>query len=72
MIRDEDSKIVVTIRSFRGIALDLCRKIVQRTSGGKFGGHSEAASATINGESLREVVDIVKSILNESYLSISS
>ncbi|MGC9009621.1 MAG: DHHA1 domain-containing protein [Sulfolobales archaeon] len=69
LIRDEDGKIVVTVRSFKGVALELCKRIVQKTSGGKFGGHSEAASATINGRSLREVVEIVKSILNEEHFS---
>jgi len=63
LIRDEDGKIVVTIRSFRGKALEVCRQIIAKTSGGKYGGHSEAASATINKISLDKIVEIVRNVL---------
>lgn len=63
LIRDENGKTVVTIRSFRGLALELCKEIIKENSGGKYGGHSEAASATLTAKSLEEVVNSVRRII---------
>ncbi|MEM0457886.1 MAG: hypothetical protein QXD76_02425 [Sulfolobales archaeon] len=63
ILREEDSKIVVTVRSLSDKALSICKEIVSRTSSGKYGGHKEAASATILGYSLKDTIDIVREIL---------
>jgi len=56
MIRDEESKVVVTVRSFRGRALQYCRALVETLGGGKYGGHREAASATLVKRSIEEIL----------------
>ncbi len=55
LVRKEESKIVVTVRSPRGLALEYCRLIVS-VFGGKYGGHREAASATLPDINLDEVI----------------
>jgi len=50
VIRSEgNKKIVVTVRSSEGLALELCRAISERINDAFYGGHREAASLTIYG-----------------------
>ena len=50
IIRSESGKkIVITVRSSEGLALELCRAISERISDAFYGGHREAASLTIYG-----------------------
>ena len=51
IIRSESGKkIVITVRSSEGLALELCRAISERINDAFYGGHREAASLTIYGE----------------------
>lgn len=63
MVRDEEKKVVVTIRSIEGRALQYCKTIVEALGGGKYGGHREAASVTIAQKSLEEVLGKVREAL---------
>lgn len=67
LIREEDDKIVVTIRSAKKRALDLCHAISNNIDDkikSMFGGHKEAASLTIKKiYSLEEVEKIVEDIV---------
>lgn len=63
LVREENSKVVITIRSLSGRALDLCKTIISEISTGRYGGHREAASATIDNGSLSEIVEIVRRVL---------
>ncbi|MEM4971595.1 MAG: hypothetical protein QXE01_10150 [Sulfolobales archaeon] len=56
MIRDEETKIVVTVRSSRGRALQYCKTLVETLGGGKYGGHKEAASATLAKRSINDIL----------------
>jgi len=56
MIRDEEGKVVVTVRSLRGRALQYCKALVEALGGGKYGGHREAASATLAKRSIDEIL----------------
>lgn len=62
LVRDEGSKVVVTVRSSRGNALNYCKALVD-SLGGKYGGHREAASATIPGRSFDEVIRRARELL---------
>lgn len=65
LIREEEGKVVITIRSSRRNALTLCKVIAERL-GGKFGGHVEAASATLNNTPLEKaqlgVLEVIKNV----------
>ncbi len=65
LIREEEGKVVVTIRSSKRNALTLCKLIADRL-GGKYGGHVEAASATLSNATLEKVqlgvLEVVKSV----------
>lgn len=65
LIREEEGKVVVTVRSSKRNALTLCKLIAERL-GGKYGGHVEAASATINSTALEKVqlgvLEVVKNV----------
>ncbi len=50
LVRSEGKKVVVTIRSSEGRALDLCQAISKRVGETFYGGHKEAASLTIYGD----------------------
>lgn len=63
MVRDEEKKVVITIRSIEGKALQYCKSIVEALGGGKYGGHREAASITIAQKSLDEVLNRVRDTL---------
>ncbi|MDT7887354.1 MAG: hypothetical protein RQ885_00070 [Desulfurococcales archaeon] len=56
MIRDEETKMVVTVRSPRGRALQYCKALVESLGGGKYGGHKEAASATLARRDISEIL----------------
>ena len=63
IVRDEGKKIVITLRSSEGKALEVCNRIASAMGSNSYGGHREAASLTITGKSLDEVVARVKEIL---------
>ncbi|MFZ8823931.1 MAG: DHHA1 domain-containing protein [Desulfurococcales archaeon] len=56
MIRDEETKIVVTVRSSKGRALHYCKTLVETLGGGKYGGHKEAASATLVKRNINDIL----------------
>ncbi|MEM2444690.1 MAG: DHHA1 domain-containing protein [Sulfolobales archaeon] len=64
LIREEEGKVVITIRSSKRNALHLCKVIAEKL-GGKYGGHVEAASATLANIPLEKVqvgiLEVVKS-----------
>ena len=68
LIREEEKKIVITIRSVDGKALEFCKHFAEY---GKelnviYGGHREAASITIKSpKSLNEVVSLVKEFIRK-------
>ncbi len=62
LIRGEEGKIVVTVRSPEGKALELCEYISRTLNAPFYGGHREAASLTIYGE---EDVDNIARKLEE-------
>ena len=64
LVRKEEGKIVVTIRSPRGLALNYCKAITSRF-GGKYGGHREAASATLPEVNLDEVIKSLTTIVDQ-------
>jgi single-stranded DNA-specific DHH superfamily exonuclease len=70
LIREEEDKIVVTIRSTKKKALDICQAIVKSVdekARSTFGGHREAASLTIKKVySLEEVEKIVENVIKNS------
>ncbi|MEM1680790.1 MAG: DHHA1 domain-containing protein [Sulfolobales archaeon] len=65
LIREEEGKVVVTVRSSKRNALTLCKLIAERL-GGRYGGHVEAASATLSGTALEKVqlgvLEVVKNV----------
>jgi len=63
MVRDEEKKVVITIRSIEGRALQYCRAIIEALGSGKYGGHREAASVTLTQRSLDEVLRKVRDTL---------
>ena len=64
LIRDEGRKIVVTIRSSEGRALELCKELSKHIPDISYGGHREAASITIYGMNLNDVVDKISVVLS--------
>ncbi len=71
LIRREEGKVVVTVRSVTDRALRICKKLAEELNG-KHGGHNEAASATLPDLSLKEafkvVLEVVKSVPRENPL----
>ncbi|NPA97713.1 MAG: hypothetical protein GXO32_08965 [Crenarchaeota archaeon] len=64
LVRGEEGKIVITIRSPDGKALDLCRAIAEAMGASFYGGHREAASLTLyTSESLDKVVAKLKEVV---------
>lgn len=63
LVRDEENKIVVTVRTLDDKALKLCRDIA-KLGKGRFGGHAEAASATLPESSLQEVTDLIIGVVS--------
>jgi len=65
LVRNEDDKIVVTIRSTKGRALQYCKTLVEALGGGKYGGHREAASATLAKRDVLEVIARIRDLVWE-------
>ncbi len=65
LIREEEGKVVVTVRSSRRNALALCKVIAEKL-GGRYGGHVEAASATLSNAALENVqlgiLEVIRSV----------
>jgi len=69
LIREEEDKIVVTVRSLKKRALGICKEIAERLNG-KYGGHAEAASATLSRSPLEEVqLKVIEVIRNARRLN---
>ncbi|MEM0026563.1 MAG: DHH family phosphoesterase [Ignisphaera sp.] len=71
IVREEEEKIVITVRSLNEQALEFCKSFAL-THGNNmsiiYGGHREAASMTIKTDkSLVEVIAIVKNFIKEKY-----
>ncbi len=68
LIRREEGKVVVTVRTLNDRAYRICRELASRLKG-RFGGHAEAASATLPdmglGEAMKLVSEVVKSVPRE-------
>lgn len=62
LIRREEGKVVVTVRSMSDRAFKICKELASKLSG-RYGGHAEAASATLPDISLDESVNAVKEVL---------
>ncbi len=62
LVRREEGKVVVTVRSLNDRAFRICRELAHRV-GGRYGGHAEAASATLPDLALREAVSIIAEVL---------
>ncbi len=69
LVRREEGKVVVTVRTINDRAYRICKELAERT-GGRFGGHGEAASATLPDmsleEAVKEIVKVVKDVPRES------
>lgn len=63
LVRREEDKVVVTVRTLNDRALKVCREIA-RLGKGRFGGHAEAASATLPELSLQEVADLIVGVVS--------
>ncbi len=63
LVRSEENKVVVTVRTLDDKALKLCRDIA-KLGKGRFGGHAEAASATLPELSLQEVTDLIVGVVS--------
>ncbi len=65
LVREEEGKVVITVRSNKREALTICRLVAEKLNG-KYGGHPEAASATLSNKSLVEVqqaiLEVIKSV----------
>ncbi|MEM0501393.1 MAG: hypothetical protein QXU24_04455 [Ignisphaera sp.] len=70
LLREEEDKAVITVRSSEGKALDFCKNLTQwlpQRMEGVYGGHKEAASITIkNYESLEKLKNILKEFIMNS------
>lgn len=68
LIRREEGKVVVTVRTLNDRAYRICKELAART-GGRFGGHAEAASATLPDmdleEAVKEVAKVIKDVPRE-------
>jgi len=62
LIRREEGKVVVTIRTLDDKAYRICEELARRTEG-KFGGHAEAASATLQDMELDKAVELVSEVI---------
>ena len=62
LIRREEGKVVVTIRTLDDKAYRICEELAIRT-GGKFGGHAEAASATLQDMELDKAIKLVSEVI---------
>ncbi len=62
LVRREEGKVVVTVRSLNDRAFRICRELASRI-GGRYGGHAEAASATLPDLNLKEAVSIIAEVL---------
>ena len=62
LVRREEGKVVVTVRSLNDRAFRICRELAYRV-GGRYGGHAEAASATLPDLDLKEAVSIIAEVL---------
>lgn len=71
LVREERGKIVVTVRSSTGRALELCEKVVERYGEGfmgSYGGHKEAASMTLHGSmGLEAVLSVLEGIIERDF-----
>jgi len=66
LIRSEETKIVVTIRSPQGKALELCKRIASVIGASFYGGHREAASLTLySASSIEEVEKVIKEVVKD-------
>lgn len=62
LVRREEGKVVVTVRSLNDRAFRICRELAHRV-GGRYGGHAEAASATLPDLDLKDAVSIIAEVL---------
>uniref|UniRef100_A0A7J2U108 DHH family phosphoesterase n=1 Tax=Ignisphaera aggregans TaxID=334771 RepID=A0A7J2U108_9CREN len=71
LIREEEKKFVVTVRSVNGKALEFCKALsneYREELSAIYGGHKEAASLTIRtNRSLTELTQIVKELIQKRY-----
>ncbi len=66
LVRGEEGKIVVTIRSPDGKALELCKAIAKEMGASFYGGHREAASLTLyTNEGLDTVIEKLKEVVRK-------
>lgn len=63
LVRGEENKVVVTVRTLDDKALKLCGSIA-KLGRGRFGGHAEAASATLPELNLQEVTDLIVGVVS--------
>ncbi len=63
LVRKEEDKVVVTVRTLTDKALRICREIA-RVGRGRFGGHAEAASATLPELDLQKVADLIVDVMH--------
>ncbi len=70
LLREEEDKAVITVRSAEGKALDFCKNLAHRLPQkieGVYGGHREAASITVkNYESLEKLKNILREFITNS------
>ncbi|MCD6324270.1 MAG: DHH family phosphoesterase, partial [Desulfurococcales archaeon] len=64
LIRREEGKVVVTVRTLNDKAYRVCKALAERVSG-KFGGHAEAASATLPDMELKDAVKVVSEVVRD-------
>lgn len=62
LVREEEGKVVITVRSNKREALTICKLVAEKLNG-KYGGHPEAASATLSNKSLIEVQQAVLEVI---------
>ena len=62
LIRKEERKVVVTVRSVSDKAFNICKELALKLRG-KFGGHAEAASTTLPDMPLNKAVNLVVEVL---------
>ncbi len=67
VIRGEEGKIVITVRSPEGRALELCKAIAENLGASFYGGHREAASLTLySTEDVELVVEKLKNVIGDA------
>jgi len=68
VVRGEEGKIVITVRSPEGKALELCRVIAEKLGASFYGGHREAASLTLYSvDNLDNVVEKLKKVIENAF-----